>query len=160
VGASRFVGRVGGLAMALGVGAAVFTGYGVAWADGSSSSDAGPKNTNQHSSSSGSATSQAAKTTGAASATASKKSTTRSVARPPRPACRVPSPRRPPLLSIRRLEAMRRCRLIPRWRWRWRPSRDVKPRVPRARPPRRRWSPPRRIRRRPVRSPPRRRSPG
>lgn len=35
MGASRFVGRVGGLAVALGVGAAVFsTGYGVAWASG------------------------------------------------------------------------------------------------------------------------------
>ena len=33
MGASRFVGRVGGLAVALGVGAAVFSGGGVAWAD-------------------------------------------------------------------------------------------------------------------------------
>jgi len=33
VGASQFVGRVGGLALALGVGAAVFAGPGVAWAD-------------------------------------------------------------------------------------------------------------------------------
>jgi ABC-2 type transport system ATP-binding protein len=48
VGASRFVGRVGGLAMALGVGAAVFTGVGVAWADDSPSSNAGPKATSQH----------------------------------------------------------------------------------------------------------------
>lgn len=48
MGASRFVGRVGGLAVALGVGAAVFTGIGVAWADDSPSSDAGPKVTRQH----------------------------------------------------------------------------------------------------------------
>ena len=41
--------------MALGVGAAVFTGYGVAWADDSPSSDAGPKATNQHSGSGSSA---------------------------------------------------------------------------------------------------------
>ena len=41
--------------MALGVGAAVFTGYGVAWADDSPSSDAGPKSTNQHSGSGSSA---------------------------------------------------------------------------------------------------------
>ena len=33
MGAARFVGRVGGLAVALGVGAAVFNGVGVAWAD-------------------------------------------------------------------------------------------------------------------------------
>lgn len=39
MGASRFVGRVGGLAVALGVGAALFsTGYGVAWADGATGS--------------------------------------------------------------------------------------------------------------------------
>ncbi len=64
MGASRFVGRVGGLAMALGVGAAVFTGYGVAWADDSPSAGAGPKNTKQHSSagSSGNAASHATKT--------------------------------------------------------------------------------------------------
>lgn len=41
--------------MALGVGAAVFTGYGVAWADDNPSSDAGPKATNQHSGSGSSA---------------------------------------------------------------------------------------------------------
>ena len=40
MGASRFVGRVGGLAVALGVGAAVFAGNGEAWAD---TSDAGPR---------------------------------------------------------------------------------------------------------------------
>ena len=33
MGASRYIGRIGGLAVALGVGAAVFTGYGVAWAE-------------------------------------------------------------------------------------------------------------------------------
>ncbi len=36
MGASRFVGRVGGLAVALGIGSGVFAGAGVAWADGSS----------------------------------------------------------------------------------------------------------------------------
>lgn len=40
VGASRFVGRVGGLAVALGVGAAMFAGNGVAWAD---TPDSGPR---------------------------------------------------------------------------------------------------------------------
>ena len=40
MGASRFVGRVGGLAVALGVGAAMFAGNGVAWAD---DADAGPR---------------------------------------------------------------------------------------------------------------------
>jgi ABC-2 type transport system ATP-binding protein len=45
MGASRFVGRVGGLAVALGVGAALFsTGYGVAWADTSAGSSAGGGN--------------------------------------------------------------------------------------------------------------------
>ena len=48
MGASKFVGRVGGLAVALGVGAAVFTGVGVAWADDNSGSDPGPKATSQH----------------------------------------------------------------------------------------------------------------
>ncbi len=56
MGASRFVGRVGGLAVALGVGAAVFSaGYGVAWADtgssaagsNSNSSDGGASNPGQ-----------------------------------------------------------------------------------------------------------------
>ena len=40
MGASRFVGRVGGLAVALGVGAAMFAGTGVAWAD---DADSGPR---------------------------------------------------------------------------------------------------------------------
>ncbi|MBB3749171.1 ABC-2 type transport system ATP-binding protein [Mycolicibacterium sp. BK634] len=45
MGASRFVGRVGGLAVALGVGAALFsTGYGVAWADASTGSSAAGSN--------------------------------------------------------------------------------------------------------------------
>ena len=46
MGASRFVGRVGGLAVALGVGAAAFSGAGVAWADTSdpgSDSNASPR---------------------------------------------------------------------------------------------------------------------
>ena len=46
MGASRFVGRVGGLAVALGVGAAAFSGAGVAWADTSdpgSDSRGGPR---------------------------------------------------------------------------------------------------------------------
>ena len=30
--ASRYIGRIGGLAVALGVGAALFTGNGIAWA--------------------------------------------------------------------------------------------------------------------------------
>lgn len=43
MGASQFVGRVGGLAVALGVGAAVFAGAGVAWADAAEGQgDAGP----------------------------------------------------------------------------------------------------------------------
>lgn len=41
MGASRFVGRVGGLAVALGVGAAVFSSAGVAWADTSDGSARG-----------------------------------------------------------------------------------------------------------------------
>lgn len=45
MGASRFVGRVGGLAVALGVGAAVLsTGYGVAWADPATGSSAAGSN--------------------------------------------------------------------------------------------------------------------
>lgn len=53
MGASRFVGRVGGLAVALGVGAALFsTGYGVAWADSSTGSSAGSGNSSTGSSSS------------------------------------------------------------------------------------------------------------
>jgi Domain of unknown function (DUF4185) len=50
MGASAYVGRVGGLAVALGVGAAVATGHGVAWADGT-----GPSaSTSDHSVSEGS----------------------------------------------------------------------------------------------------------
>ncbi len=53
MGASRFVGRVGGLAVALGVGAALFsTGYGVAWADASTGSSAAGGNSSAASSSS------------------------------------------------------------------------------------------------------------
>ncbi|AQT82074.1 hypothetical protein B1R94_26750 [Mycolicibacterium litorale] len=45
MGASKFVGRVGGLAVALGVGAAVLSsGYGVAWADSSTGSSAASSN--------------------------------------------------------------------------------------------------------------------
>ncbi|SBS74554.1 X-Pro dipeptidyl-peptidase domain protein [uncultured Mycobacterium sp.] len=52
MGASRFVGRVGGLAVALGVGAALFsTGVGVAWADTSTGSSAGSGNSSTASSS-------------------------------------------------------------------------------------------------------------
>lgn len=42
MGAARYVGRVGGLAVALGVGAAVFVGHGVASADSDTDSKAGP----------------------------------------------------------------------------------------------------------------------
>ena len=44
MGASRFVGRVGGLAVALGVGAAVFSSGGVAWADTSEAAGQGSSN--------------------------------------------------------------------------------------------------------------------
>ncbi len=56
MGASRFVGRVGGLAVALGVGAALFSsGYGVAWADGATGSSAAGPNSSSSSGTSGSA---------------------------------------------------------------------------------------------------------
>ena len=42
MGASRFVGRVGGLAAALGVGVAVFAGAGAAWADGADAAGSSP----------------------------------------------------------------------------------------------------------------------
>jgi len=61
MGAARFVGRVGGLAVALGVGAAMFSGYGVAWADSASTGSSGA------SSSSDSGGSTAAGTSGSAS---------------------------------------------------------------------------------------------
>jgi len=53
MGASRYVGRVGGLAVALGVGAAMFSGSGLAWADsGSRSADsAGASNATESSAS-------------------------------------------------------------------------------------------------------------
>lgn len=55
MGASRFVGRVGGLAVALGVGAALFsTGYGVAWADGTTGSSGAGSNSSSASGTSGS----------------------------------------------------------------------------------------------------------
>ncbi|MCV7020942.1 CocE/NonD family hydrolase [Mycolicibacterium aichiense] len=75
MGASRFVGRVGGLAVALGVGAAVFsTGYGVAWADGSTgSSGAG---SNSSSASSGSDSSGTGSKGPSASTGSSKRTTT------------------------------------------------------------------------------------
>ncbi len=53
--AARYIGRVGGLAVALGVGAAVFTGYGVAWAEPGSSGSSSSGSSSQSSSSSGSA---------------------------------------------------------------------------------------------------------
>ena len=57
MGASAYVGRVGGLAVALGVGAAVATGHGVAWADtesGSSTSDSSTSSTSTDSGATGS----------------------------------------------------------------------------------------------------------
>lgn len=58
MGASRFVGRVGGLAVALGVGAALFsTGYGVAWADTSTGSSAAGSNSSSSSGNSATASS-------------------------------------------------------------------------------------------------------
>ena len=70
MGASRFVGRVGGLAVALGVGAALFsTGCGVAWADSSTGSSAAGSN----SSSSGSKSSTGGSSDSAAKSTASSK---------------------------------------------------------------------------------------
>jgi len=42
MGAGRYVGRVGGLAVALGVGVAVLTGHGVAWAGSDGAADPGP----------------------------------------------------------------------------------------------------------------------
>ena len=128
MGASRFVGRVGGLAMALGVGAAVFTGYGVAWADGSPSSDAGPKASQPARAgcvrNRDEATRRRTKVGGSPrNAAASSESTVdtggaeRHGPRPrprPRPQCRALSPRRPPLRWTRRPEAARRCRSIPR----------------------------------------------
>ncbi len=58
MGASRFVGRVGGLAVALGVGAALFsTGYGVAWADTSTGSSAAGSNSSSSSGNSSTASS-------------------------------------------------------------------------------------------------------
>ena len=41
--AAAYVGRVGGLAVALGVGAAVVTGHGVAWAETSDSVSPSPR---------------------------------------------------------------------------------------------------------------------
>ena len=71
MGASRFVGRVGGLAVALGVGAALFSsGYGVAWADASTGSSAGGANS---SSSSGTSGPSGTGTKGASKATGSSK---------------------------------------------------------------------------------------
>ncbi len=55
MGAARCIGRVGGLAVALGVGAAVFTGYGVAWAEPGSGGSSSSGSSSQSSSSSGSA---------------------------------------------------------------------------------------------------------
>ncbi|ULN41281.1 CocE/NonD family hydrolase [Mycolicibacterium crocinum] len=74
MGASRFVGRVGGLAVALGVGAALFSsGFGVAWADGSTGSSAAGSNSGSASGDSGSSTARstgASKTTGPSKRTA------------------------------------------------------------------------------------------
>lgn len=41
MGAARYVGRIGGLAVALGIGTAAFTGHGVAWADADSAAPSG-----------------------------------------------------------------------------------------------------------------------
>lgn len=55
MGASRYVGRVGGLAVALGVGAAVLGGAGAAWADDASPASAGSGSTSAAASGSGAA---------------------------------------------------------------------------------------------------------
>lgn len=89
--ASKFVGRVGGLAIALGVGAGAFSGAGVAWADGSSAGSdaaAGPS-----ASSSDSGSSAARHSRGTASVTgargASRSATARSGADAPSPSAAV-----------------------------------------------------------------------
>lgn len=79
MGASNYIGRVGGLAVALGVGTAVVTGHGVAFADdggdtGTSSSTDGAAN----SSTDGTTTGPAASTTNTTSGTASTTSTSTS----------------------------------------------------------------------------------
>ncbi len=70
--ASLFVGRVGGLAVALGVGVAVFNGVGVAWAD-SGSADSGSRGASAtHSDSTNAGPSRAARRGGANAAAAAK----------------------------------------------------------------------------------------
>ena len=70
MGASRYIGRIGGLAVALGVGAAVFTGYGVAWAaptSGGESSTSSGSTSNSSGSSAGGTGSGSAKTSAGSS---------------------------------------------------------------------------------------------
>ena len=74
MGAARYIGRVGGLAVALGVGTAVATGHGIALADSTESNASGPSNSEQ--STSGDATDTADATT------APNDSTTETVADP------------------------------------------------------------------------------
>ncbi|MGI9164191.1 MAG: CocE/NonD family hydrolase [Mycobacterium sp.] len=71
MGASQFVGRVGGLAVALGVGVAVFNGVGVAWAD-SGSADSGSRGASAAHSDSSNAGPTRARRGGAATAAASR----------------------------------------------------------------------------------------
>jgi len=60
MGASRYIGRIGGLAVALGVGAAVFTGYGVAWATPASGGESSASSGSTSNSSGSSASSSGA----------------------------------------------------------------------------------------------------
>lgn len=79
MGASHFVGRVGGLAVALGVGVAVFNGVGVAWAD-SGSADTGSRGASAADSNSSNAAPARARRGGASSAAATKSTNKRSAA--------------------------------------------------------------------------------
>ena len=73
MGASRYIGRIGGLAVALGVGAAVFTGYGVAWAaptsGGESSTSSGSTSNSSGSSASGTGSESAKTSAGSSTST-------------------------------------------------------------------------------------------
>ncbi len=85
MGAAKFVGRVGGLAVALGVGAATFAGTGVAWADTGSAHDSGSARSDSSGSASSGGSSRGSSARPAASRVASSagaQSSSRSSVRP------------------------------------------------------------------------------
>jgi ABC-2 type transport system ATP-binding protein len=100
MGASRYVGRVGGLAVALGVGAAMFSGSGLAWADtGSRGADSAAANSTDTTSAQASAPSRRGGVRASKSAAAKSNDRKRSITE-------VSAPDKAPAASVTRRSAV------------------------------------------------------